>query len=65
MAHVSPYARDLELYVDCRTCGFPVATGIRRPPGAAPQPDGERREHRCPRCGSLHVYEPAEYRHRS
>lgn len=58
---VSPYARDEELFVRCRSCGWPVASGVRRRAGALARAAPGPREHRCPRCGAAHVYGPDEY----
>jgi uncharacterized C2H2 Zn-finger protein len=69
---VPPEARDRELFVRCRTCGFSIATGVRagRVGARAVQPDGQtdpagdaggRRRHRCPRCGAEHAYGGGDY----
>ena len=69
---VPPEARDRELFVRCRTCGFSIATGIRAGRGGvasgpgngqanAAGNGGERREHRCPRCGAEHAYDGGDY----
>ncbi|MFN2432334.1 MAG: hypothetical protein ABR599_05870 [Gemmatimonadota bacterium] len=58
---VSPFARDLELFVRCKSCGFPVATGLRRRPGEADAGAEQAREHRCPRCGENRPYAAGDY----
>ena len=58
-------AQDEELFVRCKTCGFPVATGVRLPAGALEIADLATRAHRCPRCGHAHVYEKADHFHLS
>lgn len=59
---IPPEARDRELFVRCRTCGFPIATGVRagRDDPGAPE-GGSTREHRCPRCGAEHEYAGGDY----
>ncbi|HEY7530327.1 MAG TPA: hypothetical protein VIC56_06595 [Gemmatimonadota bacterium] len=54
-------ARDRELFVRCRTCGFPVATGIRAGRDVPAAADPDLREHRCPRCGAEHAYGGDDY----
>lgn len=61
---VVPAARDEELFVNCKTCEFPVASGIRMPPEELEDAALGPREHRCPRCGSAHAYERRDYFHR-
>jgi hypothetical protein len=61
----SPTARDEELFVTCKSCGFPIATGLRRRASELEAPRVEPRGHRCPRCGAAHVYEAADYAHRA
>ena len=58
---VSPNARDEELFVTCKSCGFPVATGLRMRAGALESAPVEPREHRCPRCGAAHAYRSEDY----
>jgi uncharacterized C2H2 Zn-finger protein len=58
-------ARDEELFVRCKTCGFPVASGMRLPVSDLEAAAIEPREHRCPRCGAAHVYEKTDYFYRS
>jgi predicted RNA-binding Zn-ribbon protein involved in translation (DUF1610 family) len=62
---VGPEARDLELYVICKSCGFPLATGIRMTPAELRATRLEDREHRCPRCGHAAVYRAEDYAHRA
>ena len=62
---VSPNARDLELFVACKSCGFPVATGLRM---RAEELEGARlppRAHRCPRCGASHLYAGEDLTHQT
>ncbi|HEY7460712.1 MAG TPA: hypothetical protein VIC59_02395 [Gemmatimonadota bacterium] len=59
-----PIATDEELFVRCKTCGFPVATGLRVAPGDLETIEIAPRAHRCPRCGSAHVYEKRDYFYR-
>jgi hypothetical protein len=54
-------AHDEELFVRCKTCGFPVATGVRLAVSALDVADLAPRAHRCPRCGNAHVYEKADH----
>lgn len=56
---LSPYARDLELFVRCKSCGFALATGLRRRPDEPPPETA--RAHRCPRCGATRSYGSADY----
>jgi hypothetical protein len=60
----SAIARDEELYVTCKTCGFPVATGLRARADRLPSTQIHPREHRCPRCGQAHTYSREDYAHR-
>ena len=61
---VAPAARDAELFVTCKSCAFPVATGLRRPASELVETRLPSREHRCPRCGKAHVYRPEDYGYR-
>ena len=59
---IPPEARDRELYVRCRTCGFSIATGVRAERDDPGVPEGgSTREHRCPRCGAEHGYAGGDY----
>lgn len=60
----SPTALDEELFVHCKSCGFPIASGIRMRCGALEDVEVSPREHRCPRCGALHAYAREDYAHR-
>jgi hypothetical protein len=60
----TPLAHDEELFVRCKTCGFPVATGLRLPPGALETADLPPDAHRCPRCGHAHEYTRGDHVHR-
>ena len=62
---VAPDARDQELFVTCKSCGFPVATGVRVRASDLPSARLPEREYRCPRCGQAHVYGRGDYGHRS
>jgi predicted RNA-binding Zn-ribbon protein involved in translation (DUF1610 family) len=59
----APAGRDEELFVTCKTCGFVVATGLRARAGDLEQAELPERAHRCPRCGSAHVYGKGDYRY--
>lgn len=61
---LSPFARDEELFVRCKSCGFAVATGIRARASEVARTEIHPREHRCPRCGAAHPYADEDYRHR-
>ena len=60
---VTPDARDLELFVSCRSCGWPIASGIRMRAGELAKAELPPREHRCPRCGSAFAYAREDYAH--
>ncbi|MBA2565525.1 MAG: hypothetical protein H0V09_08910 [Gemmatimonadetes bacterium] len=60
----SPNARDQELFVNCKACGFALATGLRAHPPAGDVPAAGMRGHRCPRCGRIAAYAPEEYSRR-
>jgi hypothetical protein len=60
---VTTTVRDEELFVRCRTCGFPVAAGLRLPAGELEVAEIAPRAHRCPRCGHGHVYDKPDYFH--
>jgi hypothetical protein len=62
---VTSVAHDEELFVRCKTCRFPVATGLRIPRGALETADLAPSAHRCPRCGQAHVYTKADHVYRS
>ncbi len=62
---VTSTARDEELFVLCKTCGFPVASGLRLPVAELEAAELAPREHRCPRCGNAHVYDKPDYFYRS
>jgi hypothetical protein len=55
-----PIATDEELFVRCKTCGFPVATGLRLTPGDLETLETAPRAHRCPRCGIAHMYQKGD-----
>jgi uncharacterized C2H2 Zn-finger protein len=57
----TPVARDEELFVTCKTCGFLVATGMRVRASELETADLPAHEHRCPRCGAAHAYEKEDY----
>lgn len=56
---------DQELFVECPTCGWEVATGIRRTEEELREkPPGERR-FPCSRCGATSAYDEDDYYHRT
>lgn len=56
---------DQELFVECPSCGWEAATGIRRTEEILREdPPGERRI-TCSRCGERHVHDGDDYYHRT
>lgn len=56
---------DQELFVQCATCGWEAATGIRRTEVELREGPPSEREITCHRCGSVHAYGPDAFYHRT